>query len=342
MPPHPAIQLLQNSPHRFARQGAVVPTWRTYQGKRLGPYYRLAYREGNQQRSIYLGRQSPLVDQVRRLLGLCQANHRFRCHARRSRAEFRKRVLRPLKQYLQDAFRLYGHGLYFKGWEIRGIRDFIAWKKLSSSLPEMPQPPAMPDLGHHLAAVDSQPSNSTTPIAPHPSTTSMRRSTARTSDRTKARRKIRGFADSYRHHLQGLLQPPQETLPRSHGCKPLESNPARPARARAACDTPHTGSRSLAPPTHRRNPTAHQSPPLIPALWEIRNFVDQIRPRPPPHHPSWITRPGWPRCFFRRNLPNSFGTFGETSLLAQPQKVCSRLEFQALCPVGTTNRLTLA
>ena len=143
--PHPALQLLQNEPLRFTRQGAVVATWRTYRGRRLGPYYRLAYRDGTRQRSIYLGRQSPLVDEVRRLLGHCQADHRFRCRARRSRAEFRRRVLDPVKKYMQEAFLRYGHGLYFKGWEIRGIRKFLAWKKLTASLPELPQPPAMPD-----------------------------------------------------------------------------------------------------------------------------------------------------------------------------------------------------
>ena len=39
----------------LATQGTVTASWREYQGRRLGPFYRLAYREGNRQRSVYLG-----------------------------------------------------------------------------------------------------------------------------------------------------------------------------------------------------------------------------------------------------------------------------------------------
>ena len=52
-------------PRRFARQGSVVASWRVYAGRRLGPYLRLAYREGRRQRSIYLGRCAELVRRVR-------------------------------------------------------------------------------------------------------------------------------------------------------------------------------------------------------------------------------------------------------------------------------------
>ena len=41
---------------RFAHQGAVVASWQTYRGRRLGPYYWLAFRDSGRQRSIYLGR----------------------------------------------------------------------------------------------------------------------------------------------------------------------------------------------------------------------------------------------------------------------------------------------
>ena len=39
----------------FSRQGAIVATWREHQGRKLGPYYRLAWREEGRQRSRYLG-----------------------------------------------------------------------------------------------------------------------------------------------------------------------------------------------------------------------------------------------------------------------------------------------
>lgn len=55
-------------PPLLARQGAVVASWRVWQGRRLGPYFRLAYREAGRQRSIYLGRSEELAGRVRRLL----------------------------------------------------------------------------------------------------------------------------------------------------------------------------------------------------------------------------------------------------------------------------------
>ena len=59
-------------PRRFARQGSVVASWRVYAGRKLGPYFRLAYREGRRQRSIYLGRCAELARRVRELLAELQ------------------------------------------------------------------------------------------------------------------------------------------------------------------------------------------------------------------------------------------------------------------------------
>ncbi len=124
MPPpakhHPALQLLRNHPERFTRQGSIVATWRTYRGRRLGPYYRLVWRENGRQRTLYLGRQGPIVDEVRRLLGIIQAPTRLQRIIRKRRAGFRREVLRPLKRYLDETFLVYGGGLYLKGWELRG------------------------------------------------------------------------------------------------------------------------------------------------------------------------------------------------------------------------------
>ena len=52
----------------FSRQGVVVATWREYEGRRLGPYYRLAWREEGRQRSLYLGCSTWVVEKVRELL----------------------------------------------------------------------------------------------------------------------------------------------------------------------------------------------------------------------------------------------------------------------------------
>ena len=124
MPPppkqHPAIQLLSNHHERFTHQGSITATWRTYRDRQLGPYYRLVWRDDGRQRTLYLGRQGPLVDEVRRLLGIIQAPVRFQRAVRHRRARFRREVLRPLKRYLDETFLIYGGGLYLKGYELRG------------------------------------------------------------------------------------------------------------------------------------------------------------------------------------------------------------------------------
>ena len=68
---HAAIRLISARPDVFARQGSVTPTWRRRDGKRFGPYYRLAYREDGRQRSVYLGRGA-VVERVRQMLDRLQ------------------------------------------------------------------------------------------------------------------------------------------------------------------------------------------------------------------------------------------------------------------------------
>jgi hypothetical protein len=41
--------------HVLRRQGVVVESWRYYQQRRLGPYFRVSFREQGRQESIYLG-----------------------------------------------------------------------------------------------------------------------------------------------------------------------------------------------------------------------------------------------------------------------------------------------
>ncbi len=141
---HKALTLLSNHPDRFAAQGTVVETWRTCRGRRLGPYYRLAWRENRRQRSVYLGRQGALVKEVRRLLQEAQASRRIRREHRRRAALFREQVSRPIRQYIKEMFRLFGNGLYIKGSEIRGIRT--AGPRLTAAdvpqhlIPEFPLP----------------------------------------------------------------------------------------------------------------------------------------------------------------------------------------------------------
>ena len=118
---HKVITLLRNHPERFACQGSVVATWRTYRGRSLGPYYRLTWRENRRQRSLYLGRGGPLVDQVRGLLNEAQEIRRLKRDHRRNRELFQRTVIEPLENYVKQIFYLYSKGLYLKGWEVRGF-----------------------------------------------------------------------------------------------------------------------------------------------------------------------------------------------------------------------------
>ena len=73
-----ALGLIAARPGVFARQGAVVATWRPYRGRRLGPYWRLAYRDGGRQRSVHLGRNGPGVERVRQAFARVQRPLRSR------------------------------------------------------------------------------------------------------------------------------------------------------------------------------------------------------------------------------------------------------------------------
>jgi heat shock protein HspQ len=102
--------ILDNRP-LFATTGAVVASWRYYRKKRLGPFYRLAYRNRNRQCSIYLGRSQLLAEKVRLLL----ADIQFRRISRRLRSQIRA-SLRLHKIQLKNT--LLACGYYMKGYEI--------------------------------------------------------------------------------------------------------------------------------------------------------------------------------------------------------------------------------
>lgn len=104
--------------HRFARQGTVVATWRQYRGKRLGPYYRLAYRADGRQKSIYLGASAWVAAQIRRLLARLQAPLREHRALQRARAT----ILASLRRHQARAKALFAAvGVRLKGFEYRGL-----------------------------------------------------------------------------------------------------------------------------------------------------------------------------------------------------------------------------
>jgi hypothetical protein len=105
----------------LSRQGEVVAGWRVYRGKRLGPYWRLAYRQGGRSHGLYLGRWSGLVQKVRRLLDQWQEPLR----RQREWAQLRRSVKTTLRAgKLRWAAELARAGLRLQGYEVRG------WRKL--------------------------------------------------------------------------------------------------------------------------------------------------------------------------------------------------------------------
>jgi hypothetical protein len=102
-------------PLLFAQQGIVAATWRRHGNSRLGPYYRLQYNDGAR-RSIYLGPDEQLAEQVRQLLAALQLKRTFR----RLHSQIRK-SLRKEKNLLKSRLHLQGYRL--KGFEIHKIKS---------------------------------------------------------------------------------------------------------------------------------------------------------------------------------------------------------------------------
>jgi tRNA/tmRNA/rRNA uracil-C5-methylase (TrmA/RlmC/RlmD family) len=113
------LQTLAARPDLFGRQGVVVATWRSYRGRRLGPYYRVEFRHGDKHQSIYLGACAGFAEEVRQWLRDLKRPIRQERAYRRERAKLRA-VLRRQKHRLD--VELEKIGLYLKGYEVRGFR----------------------------------------------------------------------------------------------------------------------------------------------------------------------------------------------------------------------------
>lgn len=124
----------------FAAQGSIVASWRTYRGRRLGPYYRLAYREAGRQCSLYLGRSLELLESVRQTLASFQRSLRERQVFRRLRSAARK-ALRTSKARLRQ--QLAAVGIRLKGLEFRGVRAAFA-RRQTAFFPPSPAPSLPP------------------------------------------------------------------------------------------------------------------------------------------------------------------------------------------------------
>ena len=101
-------------------QGAVVATYRSYRGRKLGPYFRLTYRGGDgRQRSLYLGASAELAHHVRQLLQECQADLRERRERHRLRQLLRRELKKTKALWRDELSKL---GLRLQGYEVRGWR----------------------------------------------------------------------------------------------------------------------------------------------------------------------------------------------------------------------------
>ena len=116
-------QFIQANRKIFARQGSVAPTWRTHNGKRLGPYYQLAYRDRGRQHWLYLGRSEELARLVRELLDTLHRPHHEHRLYRLLQSQVRS-SLRQATAQLKDVCAKWG--ITLKGFEFRGARNALA------------------------------------------------------------------------------------------------------------------------------------------------------------------------------------------------------------------------
>ena len=135
---HATLRLMAARPELFARHGSVVATWRqrphpdplptnlrSVPGEGTccyGPYHCLSYRDEGRQRSIYLGWEGPLVEEVRRRLEHLQRPLRERWALDRLRRKVAT-ALRADNRQLDAQLRAYG--LRIQGFEVRGWRTSI-------------------------------------------------------------------------------------------------------------------------------------------------------------------------------------------------------------------------
>ena len=123
------VQLVESRPDIFSLQGSVVEGWRQYRGRRLGPYFRLVYREERRQKSIYLGRSVTLADRVRQYLQAIQITHRDKKSYARIRQQIRRSLREQKAKWEKD---LAGLGLWAKGFEVRSSNPAVRRKPAST------------------------------------------------------------------------------------------------------------------------------------------------------------------------------------------------------------------
>jgi hypothetical protein len=121
----------------LAAQGSVQESYRLYQGRKLGPFFRLSFRQAGKQRSLYIGGDRALAAAIEGQLQTLQAP--------RSNARQIERCLADCCQSLQAAKQelrrcLEAQGLHLQGNEIRGWRTRRHLASAPTNLPvQMPR-----------------------------------------------------------------------------------------------------------------------------------------------------------------------------------------------------------
>jgi hypothetical protein len=162
----------------LAAQGSVQESYRLYKGRKLGPFFRLSFREAGQQRSLYIGRDQALAAEIKAQMQKLRAP---RAHARQL-----ERCLADCRGSLKVAKlefrrRLEAEGLRLQGNEIRGWRTqrhlasvpptwparqgpVMGQERGASAQPPLPQPPRVSC--RYFPPVAIRPSQNTLPERP--------------------------------------------------------------------------------------------------------------------------------------------------------------------------------
>ena len=101
----------------LAHQGTVVASFRRRGGQIVGPYYRLAFRQNQVQRSSYLSNDMELVAEVRTALANLQKPGRDRRVFLRQKRVVRKALAQCKAEWKRALAR---RGLRLQGYEVRG------------------------------------------------------------------------------------------------------------------------------------------------------------------------------------------------------------------------------
>jgi hypothetical protein len=118
----------------FASQGRVEKCWRNYRGRRIGPYYRVVFREGKSRKSIHLGRSAELAYQVKAFLAELQRPLRQRRdtgHCRKIiRASLRAEKAKLEKLLLPLGFHMKGYAFHCHSRSRLAERDLLIPEEL--------------------------------------------------------------------------------------------------------------------------------------------------------------------------------------------------------------------